>query len=214
MVQSFVSTQKQSVQRSMTRKFAQFVSTRGDNFELVLTVLRGMLRDQERLVQASMMPDGADASHVTSRCFVVAALGPAVRCAPANRLCRPDGRVHCHHWADAAPHNCAGAWKSGCGNMAWSTSAASTTAPPLAAAASRWSPPTTLQSVSSCTPEDAAGQLQPHADIVIMSIENRSSTAQLAAAHLTPILLVTFKHPTLCLTSTPCGLLFAYVLVS
>ena len=116
--------------------------------------------------------------------------------------------------SDASPHNCAGAWRSGCGSMAWSTSAASTTAPPLAAAASRWSPPTTLQSVSSCTPEDAAGQLQPHAGIVIMSIENRSSTAQLAAAHLTPILLVTFKHPTLCLTSTPCGLLFAYVLVS
>ena len=40
MVQSFVSTQKQSVQRSMARKFAQFIGARGDNLELVLTVLR------------------------------------------------------------------------------------------------------------------------------------------------------------------------------
>lgn len=176
-MQSFVSTQKQSVQRSMTRKFAQFVSTRGDNYELVLTVLRGMLRDQERLVQAGMMPDGADAGHVTSRCSVVAASGPAARCAPANKLYWHDGRVHCHYCADAMPHNCAGAWRSGCGSMAWSTSAASTTAPPLAAAASRWSLPTTLQSGSSCTPEDAAGQLQPRMVIVVMSVENRSSTA-------------------------------------
>ncbi len=96
MVQSFVSTQKQSVQRSMTRKFAQFVSTRGDNYELVLTVLRGMLRDQERLVQAGMMPDGAEPGHVTSRCFVVAASDPAARCAPVHQLCRRVGGVHCH----------------------------------------------------------------------------------------------------------------------
>lgn len=86
MVQSFVSTQKQSVQRSMTRKFAQFVSTRGDNYELVLTVLRGMLRDQERLVQAGMMPDGADPGYVTSRCCVFSAGDPTVRCGPAHKL--------------------------------------------------------------------------------------------------------------------------------
>ena len=67
MVQSFVSTQKQSVQRSMTRKFAQFVSVRGDNYELVLTVLRGMLRDQKRLVDAGMIPTGVDPDRVSSR---------------------------------------------------------------------------------------------------------------------------------------------------
>jgi hypothetical protein len=102
MVQSFVSTQKQSVQRSMTRKFAQFVSTRGDNFELVLTVLRGMLRDQERLVQAGMMPDGADPGHVTSRCFVMAAADPAARCAPVHQLCRRIGMCAVTVCADAS----------------------------------------------------------------------------------------------------------------
>lgn len=68
MVQSFVSTQKQSVQRSMTRKFAQFVGSRGDNHELVLTVLRGMLRDQARVAEHGMLPAGADAERITSQC--------------------------------------------------------------------------------------------------------------------------------------------------
>lgn len=67
MVQSFVSTQKQSVQRSMSRKFAQFISARGDNYELVLTVLRGMLRDQSRAAQAGLLPPGTDAERITSR---------------------------------------------------------------------------------------------------------------------------------------------------
>lgn len=67
-MQSFVSTQKQSVQRSMSRKFAQFISARGDNYELVLTVLRGMLRDQSRAAQAGLLPPGSDAERITSRC--------------------------------------------------------------------------------------------------------------------------------------------------
>ena len=166
MVQSFVSTQKQSVQRSMTRKFAQFVSVRGDNYELVLTVLRGMLRDQRRLADRGMMPAGVDPDHISSRCLVVALLHPATCCGPATTS-RRGGHVHCPccpgpQDTDFAPlmqnlTKSTGPSRSGCGSTEWWTSAASTTAPPLAPAASSWSPPTTLQSGSSPMPDNAPG---------------------------------------------------------
>ncbi len=67
-MQSFVSTQKQSVQRSMARKFTHFISAPGDNFELVLTVLRGLLRDQARAVQAGILAASAETESISSRC--------------------------------------------------------------------------------------------------------------------------------------------------
>ena len=56
MLESFVSTQKQSVQRAMQRKFRKFISYKRDFFELILTALRGLLKEQLRYEQVRWEP--------------------------------------------------------------------------------------------------------------------------------------------------------------
>lgn len=49
MLDSFVSTQKQSVQKSMEKKFRKFLTSKSEFAELALTTLRALLRDQLRM---------------------------------------------------------------------------------------------------------------------------------------------------------------------
>ncbi len=48
MVESFISTQKFSVQRELQRRFRQFLVSREDFHHLLLELLRGLLRDERR----------------------------------------------------------------------------------------------------------------------------------------------------------------------
>jgi hypothetical protein len=53
LLDSFISTQKQSVQRAMAKKFRKYVSYKRDFHDLVMAALQGLLRDQQRREQVS-----------------------------------------------------------------------------------------------------------------------------------------------------------------
>jgi len=53
LLDSFISTQKQSVQRAMAKKFRKYVSYKRDFHDLVMAALQGLLRDQLRREQVS-----------------------------------------------------------------------------------------------------------------------------------------------------------------
>mmetsp|Transcript_15174 Transcript_15174/g.45748 ORF Transcript_15174/g.45748 Transcript_15174/m.45748 type:complete len:886 (-) Transcript_15174:420-3077(-) len=59
MLDSFVSTQKQSVQKAMQKKFRKFITSKTEFHELALTTLRELLRQQLN-VEAMIASDGED----------------------------------------------------------------------------------------------------------------------------------------------------------
>ncbi len=61
LLESFISTQKLSVQKTLQRKFKRFVSHQRDFQELLLSVLQGLVREQLRYEAMNGAPPGADA---------------------------------------------------------------------------------------------------------------------------------------------------------
>lgn len=60
LLESFISTQKLSVQKTLQRKFKRFVAHAGDFQELLLSVLQGLVREQLRYEAMNGAAPGAD----------------------------------------------------------------------------------------------------------------------------------------------------------
>lgn len=61
LLESFISTQKLSVQKTLQRKFKRFVSHQRDFQELLLSVLQGLVREQLRYEAMNGAAPAADA---------------------------------------------------------------------------------------------------------------------------------------------------------
>ena len=61
LLESFISTQKLSVQKTLQRKFKRFVSHQRDFQELLLSVLQGLVREQLRYEAMNGAPPAAEA---------------------------------------------------------------------------------------------------------------------------------------------------------
>jgi hypothetical protein len=82
MLESFISTQKLSVQKMLGRKFGRFMAFKADFLELLMAALQGLVREQLQLEAIQGAPAG-DAVVVPLRC----ARAPARRPRGARRLC-------------------------------------------------------------------------------------------------------------------------------
>jgi len=80
MLESFISTQKLSVQKMLGRKFGRFMAFKADFLELLMAALQGLVREQLQLEAIQGAPAG-DAVVVPLRC----ARAPACR-SRARRL--------------------------------------------------------------------------------------------------------------------------------
>lgn len=80
MLESFISTQKLSVQKMLGRKFGRFMAFKADFLELLMGALQGLVREQLQLEAIQGAPAG-DAVVVPLRC----ARAPACR-SRARRL--------------------------------------------------------------------------------------------------------------------------------
>lgn len=82
MLESFISTQKLSVQKMLGRKFGRFMAFKADFLELLMAALQGLVREQLQLEAIQGAPAG-DAVVVPLRC--ARARAPACR-SRARRL--------------------------------------------------------------------------------------------------------------------------------
>ena len=64
LLESFISTQKLSVQKTLARKFSRFVAYKRDYGELLLAALQGLVREQLRY-EAMPGSEAADATFVS-----------------------------------------------------------------------------------------------------------------------------------------------------